>query len=78
MTRKEIEAKAEEVIEAKCKESGCIREEVVVPSMHCFVEQYIHGQITQKDLFLFSQYLGMTLNMGIIEHLKERVKLRQA
>lgn len=78
MTRKEIEEEAEKTIEEQCEESGCIREEVLVPSMHHFVAQYLHGQISKFDLIQFSKYFGVFLDMKSVEELKEKVKRNQA
>ena len=78
MTRKEIEEEAEKTIEEKCDESGCIREEAIVPSMNHFVAQYVHGQINKNDLIQFSKYLGVFINIEAVDEFKEKHKLRQS
>ena len=74
MTKEEIKKVAEEMIEAQCDESGCGREEVLEVSTLCFLEKYIHDEITEEDLIQLSNYLETPLDMEEVEKLKEKRK----
>ena len=74
MAKKEIAEKAEEMINWQCEESGCIREEVLWVSTCCFIEQYIHDEITANDLIALSNYLENPLDMDEVEKLKAKRK----
>ena len=74
MTKEEIKKVAEEMIEAQCDESGCVREEVLEVSTFCFLEQYIRDEITKEDLIELSEYLETPLDMEEVEKLKVKRK----
>ena len=74
MTKEEIKKVAEEMIEAQCDEAGCGREEVLEVSTLCFLEKYIHDEITKEDLIQLSNYLETPLDMEEVEKLKEKRK----
>ena len=74
MTKEEIKKVAEEMIEAQCDESGCVREEVLEISTFCFLEKYIRDEITNEDLVELSSYLETPLNMEEVDKLKEKRK----
>lgn len=78
MTKEEIKKAAEEMIEAQCDESGCVREEVLEVSTFCFLEKYIHGEITKEDLIELSNYLETPLDMEEVEKLKEKRRKQAA
>jgi len=78
MTKEEIKKVAEEMIEAQCDESGCVREEVLEVSTFCFLEKYIRDEITKEDLVELSTYLETPLNMEEVDKLKEKRKKQAA
>lgn len=78
MTKEEIKKVAEEMIEAQCDESGCVREEVLEVSTFCFLEKYIRDEITKEDLVALSSYLETPLNMEEVDKLKEKRKKQAA
>ena len=78
MTKEEIKKIAEEMIEAQCDEAGCGREEVLEVSTLCFLEKYIHDEITEEDLIQLSNYLETPLDMEEVEKLKEKRKKQVA
>ena len=72
MKTEQIKLLAEQMISAQCEESGLSREEVLEVSTLCFLEQYIHDEITKDDLIAFSEYLQTPLDMEEVEKLKTK------
>ena len=77
MNKNKIKEMAEEMIAIQCEESGCTREEVMEVSALCFLEKYIHDEISKEDLVALSRYLETPLDFVEVEKLKTK-RIKQA
>ena len=74
MTKEQIKEKAERMIEAQMDESGLEREEVLEVSALCFLEEYIHDDISEEELIALDDYLQVTIDLKEARSLKAKRK----